>query len=111
MTKMKCLVFKVSRLHLNSQMIDAEMIVQFRAQLPEQIGLRNAIRVDDVSTQCFSSGGYGPNVQIVNRVNSLGTQNRILDSREVDMRRRTFEEDVGRIPYQPPRTPHDHRAN
>ena len=70
MAKMKCLVFKLVGFHLNSEVIHTETIVKLGAQLPQQIGLRDAFRVNHVCAQRLSPGRDGSNVKVVDVGNS-----------------------------------------
>ena len=47
--EVKRVVFEIRRLHLQSQMIDAETIVQFSAQLFQKFWLRDAVCVYHMS--------------------------------------------------------------
>ena len=65
MAKMKCLVFKIGGFHLNREVVYAKSIVKLRAQLSQQIRLRDARGMNDVRTQRFTAGRDCPNVQVV----------------------------------------------
>ena len=60
--EMKRLVFEIGGLHLDREMIHAKTVMKFRPQLPQQVRLRNAMRVNYVRTQRLASGRDGPNV-------------------------------------------------
>ena len=107
MTEMKCLVFEIGSFHLNREVIDAETIVKLGAQLPQQIGLRDAVGVNHVRTQRFAPGSDRPNVQVVHIRNSVSRENRIFNRRQVDMRRGSFQQHVRRLANQPYRAPDD----
>jgi len=83
--EVKCLVFEVRRLHLDREVIDAETIVQLRAQLAQQIGLRDAVRVNHVRAERVTAGRDRPNVQVVHVIDTMRRQDRILNRREIDV--------------------------
>src|SRR5688500_17315334 len=105
MTKMKRLVFEVRGFRLNRKVIDAKTIVKLCAQLAQQVGLRGTVRVNHKRAQRIASGSDRPNVQIVNVCDAVSSEDRIFDGSQVDVRRRAFEQHVGRLANQPYRSP------
>src|SRR5678816_3866171 len=63
--EMKCLVLKIRGLHLNREVVHTKPIVQLRAQLSQQVRLRDARSMNDVRAQRFASRRDCPNMQIV----------------------------------------------
>src|SRR5678815_1387506 len=60
--EMKCLVLKIGGFHLNREVVHAKSIVKLRAQLSQQIRLRDARSMNHVRTQCVTPRRDYPNV-------------------------------------------------
>src|SRR5262245_37816371 len=58
----------------------------------------------DVRRERFDAGRDGPDMKVVNSLDSIGSQDRSLDRAEVDVRWRSPEQDVYRLHNKPPRT-------
>ncbi len=51
MAKMKCLVFKIGGFHLYREVVHAKTIVKLGAEFSQQVGLGNAVGVNNVRAQ------------------------------------------------------------
>src|SRR5689334_7339076 len=107
MAKMKSIVFKIGGFHLNREVVHAKTIVKFRAQLFQQVRLRDAGGMNHVRAECFASGRDGPNMKIVNVGHALRVEDRIFNRGQIDVSRRAFEQHVRRLFDQPDRA-HDY---
>lgn len=99
------------RFHLNREMVDAEFVVQFRAERFQQFGLRNFFLMNDVNAQCVHSRSDRPDVQIVNVRDKFGRADRFFDGFQINMRGRAFEQNIDRFFYQIPRAENYYQAD
>src|SRR5947209_17130143 len=101
------LVLEVFRLHLDRQVVEAELILELRAQRAQKFRLRDGVRVYDVRRKRLAPRSDRPDVQVVYGLDADGLKNRAFDRGEVDVRGRAFQKNVRRLANQIPRTPDD----
>ena len=71
MAEMESVVVEVRRLHLNRQVVNAEAVMQFHAQLLQELRLRNSFQVNHVRAQGLATGSDSPDVQVVNVLHAI----------------------------------------
>src|SRR5262249_19218352 len=90
---------------------DVELVAQLVCQGVEQIPRRCASIRGNVSGKRILAGAYGPNVQIVNFLDSRDTLHAPDHRLNIYVRRSAFQQHVDRVANQFPGTVHDQKAD
>ena len=103
--KWKRLVLEFPRVSMDGQVLDAELAMEFDAQVLQQVGLRDAARVDDVGGEGFEARRDSQTCRSCTSRHPPVVRMACSDRREVDVRGRPLNTTRSRLADQMPRTP------
>src|SRR4051794_302064 len=93
---------ELGRFHLDSQMVDPEVVVQFLPDSGEELRMLNGLVVVDVGRKGLDPGRYCPHVQVVDTDNTAGLEDRLLYRSDADVSRGPLQQHIHRIQDKPP---------
>ena len=89
--------FAVGGFHLYGEVVDAELVVELFTDGGKQLRMADLDAVRDVGGECVHAGRDRPDMQVVDTVDAVGFDYGSFDCGKMNVRRRSFEQDVDRV--------------